>query len=375
MILWSRVKTFTVICLLWVGALALAGEQLAGMTRVASEDIIVQTCRDQAYTLKITKMLATLQREFCQRFQATTISGRFENIIFKDKSDYHSYCVSRKIANFPDRGAYFSAQKAVLLYFEGQPEEVLQRNLIHEVTHHFTRIVYGVMPTWFEEGVAMYFQESDYNRSPVILGVVDQQISGNVKGALEQKRLLSVDALLKLEYKAYHVSDIGRERLHYDQSWALVHFFVHASEKLKPADATGRARVAAYRPKFLNFMAEARKTRTKPEVSWKKTMGDLPMESLEKDFQEYVHLLPGELIDPNLLVNKWPNGKKKFEGELKDNRVNGKVTYWYENGQMQSTGTMRDGQWHGIITFWTKNGKLMETLEYYNGQQVENVVP
>jgi hypothetical protein len=367
-----RITIVPAACLLWATSLLSAGEQaLPGMTRAASEDIIVQTCREQAYTLKTAKMLETLRREFCQRFKAPPASGRFETILFKDKADYRAYCTGRKITDFPDRGAYFPAQKSVFLYFEGTTEPVLQHDLIHEVIHHFNWMVHGNTPTWFDEGVAMYFQESDYNRTPVVLGVVDPQVSGNVKGALEQKRLLGVEALLKLDYKAFHVSNVERERLHYDESWALVHFFVHAAEKLKPADAAGRARVAAYLPKFLTFMAEMRKARTKPEVSWQKTMSDLPTSALEKDFQEYVRLLPGEPINPNLLVDKWPNGKKKFEGELKDNKVNGKVTYWFENGQMQSTGTMRDGKWHGTVTFWTEDGKLTGTFEYRDGQQVK----
>jgi hypothetical protein len=92
---------------------------LPGMTRAASEDIAVQTCRDQAYTLRIAKILDTVRREFSRRFEAPVSSTRFETILFKDSADYRAYLAGRKITEFPDRGAYFPAQKAIFLHFEG----------------------------------------------------------------------------------------------------------------------------------------------------------------------------------------------------------------------------------------------------------------
>lgn len=343
---------------------------LPGMTRVASPEIVVQTCRDQAYTMRTAGNLETLRREFSRRFAVPLAAGGLEAIIFKDKAAYLAYLDDRKITTYPDRGAYFPEQKAVLLYAEGSSEVVLQRNLIHEVVHHFDQVVYGDTPTWLDEGMAMYFQETDYSKTPLVLGVIDPRVAQDVKSALAQQRLLPVNELTGMSYASYHTRNEILERLHYDQSWALLHFFVHGAEQLKPADAASRARIAAYFPTFLQFLAQLRKTRTQPERAWQATVGRLPPETLDKDFQDYVRLLPDAAMEPNV-EERWPNGRKKFEGEVKDGQFNGNVSYWYENGQMQCTGTMRNGQWNGQVSYWSEDGKPMPTRTYRDGKEVK----
>lgn len=181
-------------------------------------------------------MLDVLRREFLQRFQASASAGNFEAVIFRTKNDFQSYVSSKKIGVIPDRGAYFPTLRAVLVPLGDSDEAEVLKTLIHEVIHHFNSMVHGITLPWFDEGVAMYFQESDFRKIPVVLGVFDPAIVNHLKSSLEKYKLVSLATLVNMEYAAFHIKDIEQERLHYDESWAVIHFLIHASERIKPAD-------------------------------------------------------------------------------------------------------------------------------------------
>jgi antitoxin component YwqK of YwqJK toxin-antitoxin module len=60
---------------------------------------------------------------------------------------------------------------------------------------------------------------------------------------------------------------------------------------------------------------------------------------------------------PNGIVYQLIGGSKYILGEVKDGKVSGLGTKWYENGQKESEETFKDGKRDGLGTWWYENGQ------------------
>ena len=68
----------------------------------------------------------------------------------------------------------------------------------------------------------------------------------------------------------------------------------------------------------------------------------------------------GEVKDGKVsgLWTKWfENGQKESEETFKDWKRDGLEIHWYENEQKKSEGTLKDGEYVGLITEWYENGQ------------------
>jgi hypothetical protein len=284
------------LCGVFAPALALSlsaatPEAPPGTTRVASPEIAVMTSGDQAYTLRIAARLEVQRRAYLELFQITKETGLLTVILFGDAESFRSYALSKGHKDFSERGGYFPDLHSVLLPPLKKSEDVVLRVLSHEVVHHYNYVLCDVTPVWFDEGMAMYFEDTDFSKPRPQLGKLDPLIVNRLGAALKEERLLKVADLCALDYAAFHVKDVNRERLHYDQSWALVHMLVHAKERLQPPDAAATARVASYLPRLLSFMTEMRKTRKEQARAWERALVGLDRSALEGDYRAYIRVL------------------------------------------------------------------------------------
>ena len=44
-----------------------------------------------------------------------------------------------------------------------------------------------------------------------------------------------------------------------------------------------------------------------------------------------------------IVYNTYPDGLREYEGEYKDGKPNGLLTYWYNNGNIMREGRLKDG--------------------------------
>src|SRR5579863_332305 len=66
----------------------------------------------------------------------------------------------------------------------------------------------------------------------------------------------------------------------------------------------------------------------------------------------------------------YPNGKARFEFELRDGIPNGRGRAWYENGKLASDGTYRDGARHGRFWLYHEDGTFLAQAVYANNAEV-----
>jgi hypothetical protein len=62
------------------------------------------------------------------------------------------------------------------------------------------------------------------------------------------------------------------------------------------------------------------------------------------------------------------NGQKLFERNIKDGKLDGKATSWHENGQKLFERNIKDGKLDGKWTSWYKNGQIDEEVNYKDGK-------
>ena len=61
--------------------------------------------------------------------------------------------------------------------------------------------------------------------------------------------------------------------------------------------------------------------------------------------------------------------RKSSEGNYKDGKDDGKLTWWYENGQKSSEGNYKDGKRDGKWTGGIENGQIESEKNYKDGKE------
>ena len=65
-----------------------------------------------------------------------------------------------------------------------------------------------------------------------------------------------------------------------------------------------------------------------------------------------------------IVYNTYPNGQREYEGEYKDGRPNGLLTYWHENGNKMREGKLKDGIPVGKWNTYKIDGSIQETIDH-----------
>lgn len=66
----------------------------------------------------------------------------------------------------------------------------------------------------------------------------------------------------------------------------------------------------------------------------------------------------------------YPNGKARFEFELRDDVPNGRGRAWHPDGKLASDGTYRDGARHGRFWFYNEDGTFAAQAIYFDNTEV-----
>lgn len=71
-----------------------------------------------------------------------------------------------------------------------------------------------------------------------------------------------------------------------------------------------------------------------------------------------------------LFLEKYENGVKQMEGNMKDAKRNGPWKAWYPDGTIWSEGEYKDGKREGKSTVYFENGKIRYEGNYKNDTQI-----
>jgi antitoxin component YwqK of YwqJK toxin-antitoxin module len=75
-----------------------------------------------------------------------------------------------------------------------------------------------------------------------------------------------------------------------------------------------------------------------------------------------------------MIVDYYPDGRKKLQGNFENGKACGIHREWYENRQLKSMGNFENGKLDGKMIAWNKDGSIKFTKTYKNGRLVKDVI-
>ena len=71
-----------------------------------------------------------------------------------------------------------------------------------------------------------------------------------------------------------------------------------------------------------------------------------------------------------MIFNTYPSGLREYEGEYKNGKPNGLLTYWYNNGNKMREGKLKNGIQTNLVTHsikeMTKKGLSLKKMKKYH---------
>jgi tetratricopeptide (TPR) repeat protein len=124
--------------------------------------------------------------------------------------------------NFTPAGYFLRApdKNYVLLRLDAEDEQHPYATIYHEYTHLQIGDAIEWMPLWLNEGLAEFFQNTDFRGNEARLG----QPSQDNLLYLQQNRLISLETLFRVEANSPYYHEEQKGSVFYAESWALVHY-------------------------------------------------------------------------------------------------------------------------------------------------------
>ncbi len=145
----------------------------------------------------------------------------------------------------------------------------------HEGFHQFAHaLISSDLPVWLNEGLAEYFGEAIFTGDGFVSGVVNPNRLRIVQALIRSNNIVPMDTMLQLTLPQWNQivqADPAVAAINYNQSWAMVHFMVHADD-------------GKYRKAFASYIMAMSRGATHA-VAWKNNFGTT--EGLEKAWREY----------------------------------------------------------------------------------------
>jgi tetratricopeptide (TPR) repeat protein len=108
----------------------------------------------------------------------------------------------------------------VLLRLDAEDEQHPYATIYHEYTHLQIGNATAWMPLWLNEGLAEFFQNTDFVGNEARLG----QPSQDNLLYLQQNRLIPLETLFRVDAKSPYYHEEQKGSVFYAESWALVHY-------------------------------------------------------------------------------------------------------------------------------------------------------
>jgi len=183
------------------------------------------------------RQVATKLEQFRETFRLLFPKAKFNQsiqtnvVVFRSDSAYRPF--KPKLANGkPDDGiaGYFQPGEDlnyITLSVGGEKEDTYG-TIFHEYVHFLldTNIGKSVIPPWFNEGLAEYYQTFKIEEDQkVTLGA----IQNNHLALLQQNRLIPLKTFFEIDNYSLHQNGNHSRSIFYAQAWALIHYLIQGN--------------------------------------------------------------------------------------------------------------------------------------------------
>lgn len=155
---------------------------------------------------------------------------KFEAWVFKSRSDYLGTLSSFGATPENSGGMFISSIGITAVDVSGSWQS-FESTAKHEAFHQFasSRFSKGI-PTWLNEGLAEYFEKSVYINGAIINGQVPSSTLQLLQSDIQTDSCIRFLELMRMPQGTWNQILVdGNGAKQYRQSWAMVHFLIHAN--------------------------------------------------------------------------------------------------------------------------------------------------
>jgi len=259
-----------------VGANIAAFEKKHGARAVVyeSDHYVVLSTLDMASVRRIAVRMDGIFREYSSRLVfSEKIGERFVVKVYRDRREYLSTGAPAFSA------AYFSSRDRELVGYKTSSFDEMFRPLYHEGMHQFLHFYVPNPPTWFDEGLAKYFETAKPQLGRRLAGKPSYHVGGIDRYQARyvrdhQSELMPLPKLFRMSRQEFYTVNTS---LNYAQAWAFTHFLLESGNK-------------RLKQMWIDYFFELRDGATGEEAN-EAVFGKINMPGLEAMFSEYVRRL------------------------------------------------------------------------------------
>ena len=237
------------------------------------------------------RAVATKLEQFRATFRALFPKAKFNQtietnvVVFKNKSSYKPFLPKRADGK-ADKwiAGYFQSGEDVnyiTLSTAGAKEDIYG-TIFHEYVHFLMNTNFGrsVVPPWFNEGLAEYYQTFSVakNNLKVNLGIPQE----NHVLFLRRSKLIPLQDFFKIDNRSLHATGRTSRSIFYAQAWALIHYLTLTNQSNN----------------LSKFLGEVMND-VEPEEAFQRTFG-YDYKILEKNLRKYVRRSVFQYQTPSL---------------------------------------------------------------------------
>jgi tetratricopeptide (TPR) repeat protein len=196
-------------------------------TEIRSPHFVVLTNASERNGRHIANQLEQMRSIFHGIFPAMASDGDVPMTVFalKDKKSFQALEPAAYLAKGQlDVAGYFQRSQEnnyILLRLDAGGEHPFAI-VYHEYTHYMLRKSEDWLPTWLDEGMAEFYQNTDIIGKQVRLG---QPSVENIL-LLRENRLIPVTTLLQIDQSSPYYHEQQKGNIFYAESWALTHYLL-----------------------------------------------------------------------------------------------------------------------------------------------------
>ena len=229
-----RWLALAVIFITFAASLRAADKEPGGLSILRTRHYRIHSDLDRDTTEDLARRMDSMYDEYDRRwaaFRTGQSAPALEVYVFRKQDDYVRFTGDR----WRNSGGVFMPTRNLLAAFlEGQGHDALRRTLQHEAFHQFAhRTISPDLPIWLNEGLAQLFEEGIWTGEGFWLGQVPPRRLRQLVDDIDKRRLLSFDKMLALTPEQWITTLRGDRNAgitQYNQSWAMVHYLVHAKD-------------------------------------------------------------------------------------------------------------------------------------------------
>lgn len=202
---------------------------------------------DRELTEDLAQRADAMYDEYARRLADFSPPGgapqRFELRLFARRADYMALAGDRFVNS---GGIFLPGRNLLAAYLEEQGRDNLRRVLQHEAFHQFAHTnISPNLPNWLNEGLAQVFEEAIFVDGKFLLGEVPPRRQRQLEHDMLNKRLVPFRSLMTLSHQQWQQAMRDEEITGtlYNQSWAMVHFLVFATDAKAPRAPRYRAQL------------------------------------------------------------------------------------------------------------------------------------